>query len=227
LSRATLLLKTSKIHRDYTIDTISLGLLIFLVLSLGYAATVAINTNASLVTIPIFILSLVTFGFILRLIAGFSFGSGMFEPITTLPEMLKSVLLGVVGYGLIALIQTAALGTFRTAIIPQNLLPVYLQLGASGRLLLADIAIAEETFFRGGLQVFIERFIDIKASYVASQVSAWVLTSIVFTIYHYVYYGRQQVLTAVFVSSLILCMLHTFSKRLSTSIISHVLVNAM
>jgi len=210
---------TLKNRKEYTLDPILFALVAFQLISTYYIATVAININPSTAILPLFMASLTVGGLAGRLAYTGITVDHVLRPI----EVAQILLFGVIGFGVIGAIQTVILKAFPH----EAVYPLATELtGLSATLLLANIGVAEEVFFRGFIQTAAERTMVIGGTAIAqSKIAGWIVSGVLFSLFHYVYYGQQAVLMAVFASGIVLGMLHTFTKRLSVPVLAHVLVN--
>jgi len=123
----------------------------------------------------------------------------------------------VVGFFFVMLLQFSVIQAYK---------PVYADIGDIPlRLLLVNIAIGEEYFFRFFIQSSLTNQFSHAMPMSQATISAILGSSVIMTVYHYVYYGMQWALMAVFVSSLVLGVVYAVTRRLSVPTIVHILVN--
>jgi membrane protease YdiL (CAAX protease family) len=202
---------------DYKLDAISLGLFTFNVLLSAYLVTIAANVGSTDISYKAILMLLLT---IVGLI-GYMVVYGKFPAIdqTLDPtETSEIIAASVIGFIFVLLLQTTVIRAY---------MPV---LGASigeipARLLLVNIAIGEEFFFRFFIQSSLVKQLSYTMPMSQATIGAILGTSVIMTVYHYVYYGMAWALTAVFVSSLVLGAVYAVTRRLSVSTIVHILVN--
>jgi len=202
---------------DYKLDAISLGLFVFNALLSTYLVTIAANVGATDISYKAILMLLLT---VVGLI-GYMVVYGKFPTIDqTLDPIETSEIIGasIIGFIFVLLLQTTVIRAY---------LPVY---GAAigeipARLLLINIAIGEEFFFRFFVQSSLVKQLTFTMPISQATICAILGTSVIMTVYHYVYYGMAWALMAVFVSSLVLGAVYAVTRRLSVSTIVHILVN--
>ena len=200
---------------EYSIDALSLALIIFQMLSSVYFYTIDINILPGQQSVSEFMIILTLMGLSLKQI---TIGWQKPDLALTPTEVAKIFSTALIGFGLVALVQTIALESmgYAATLILSVTLPI--------SLLLINISIAEETFFRYFLQPALEKHL-LTTNPVTAWISSAIVTSLCFMGYHYVYSGNPGALMAVFLSSLILCGANYYTRRPSTAMIIHILVN--
>lgn len=206
------------LKQNYKLDAISFSLFIFNTILGAFLVVIAANTAEYGIGFKAILMIILTFiG-----IVGYTTTYGKFPEIDRTLDPKESALIAsssIIGFTFILLLQTSVTAVYR---------PVF---GAIGeipfRLLLINIAISEEFFFR----FFIQSALTLQLSRTMAPILAAPFsilgTSVIFTLFHYVYYGVTQALVAVFVSSLVLGSIYELTRRLSVSQTVHILVNSM
>lgn len=212
---------------NYRLDPISLFLIGFQILTSVMYATIGVNSsNPQATTIATFMLALTFGGLLLRW--AFEMRIPLRDIFVTPQDVGKVGVFSIIGFAIIAVLQTAVIKAYTLQAIVKNSLvyagPVWLQI------LLANVSIGEETFFRYSLQPIIEKsLMFLPFPFIRSKtmvtISTWIIVSIVFVLYHIPYTGQPAALMAVFVSSLVLCAVHSLAGRLSSPMLTHILVN--
>lgn len=204
---------------DYQLDAISIYLIIFNVLLSTYLVTVAVNIQAMDIAFKSVLMLLLT----ITGLIGFVAIQGRFPTVDkslTADEISKILASSVIGLALVSILQILAIRSYQ--FIYGSVTDVMTQ-----KLLLTNIAIGEEVFFR----FFLQSVITKQTGFILPQTEAIfagsIATSLVFTVYHYVYYGMAGILAAVFLSSIVLCLVYAITRRLSVVMLVHILVNLM
>lgn len=202
---------------DYQLDAISISLIIFNVLLSTYLVTVAVNLQAFDIAFKSVLMLLLT----ITGLVGFVIIFGRFPAIDhslTVGEISEIVACSTIGFIFVLMMQTAVIKTY--PLIYSSITDVL-----TLKLLLTNIAIGEEVFFRFFLQSTITKQISYAMPQTHTVITGITGTSLIFAIYHYVYSGMASLLLAVFVSSLVLGTVYAVTKRPSVPMLIHILVN--
>lgn len=148
-------------------------------------------------------------------------------------RLFNALLLGVVGWGVIILVQVEAIRLYGFYAV-QGTLP--LSITGTGQTALQtfltnittniNVATNEELAFRHGLQPMIESGLA-RYGRSFSATGGIIGQAVLFMFYHVVYSTEPAVLFAVFLSGIILGVLHFVSKRTEVPIIAHFLVDLL
>jgi len=199
--------------RQYSLDSLSLSLITFQILVSTFLAVRYVNSHPYT--------SLVSLMYVILTISGLTlhhfFCGGVKLDKTLVKRELNNILLGVsLGFVLILLLQTLI---FQAQTVGVFALATVLE----AKLFYMCAGISEETFFRYYIQTKIEQSLP---RIFISALSAVIVTSVLFTTYHFMVYRTElYALIAVFVSSLVLSTLYNQTKRLSVPMLIHSLVN--
>jgi membrane protease YdiL (CAAX protease family) len=203
------------------LDGISVSLIIFNILITAYFATVGTNIDTEIALTSIFMAFLTLSGLTIHILF---FGKPKIENFITTSqafEIAAASIFGVFAVGIMQLISRS--------LYPFSYQPV---LGLwSAKLMLANIAIGEETFIRFGVQPALSqqfKKMNLPSMYaVVATIIVILMTNAIFGVFHYVYYGTPSVLFAVFISGVILSIQLVITNRFSIPLLTHVFVNIM
>jgi len=127
-------------------------------------------------------------------------------------EFTRITLYSIVGFVLVLISQTFIFKLQSGTVVLATIIET--------KLFYLTAAVSEELFFRYYIQTKIGQSLPMVKGL------SVVITSMLFTVYHFTVYGSNiYALYAVFYSSLVLSVIYYLSKRLSTSMLVHAMVN--
>lgn len=201
---------------DYQLDAISISLIAFNVILSAYLTTVAVNLQATDIAFKSVLMLLLTLTGLIMFIVVFQKFPSIDHTLTPV-EAAEIASASIVGFIFVLLLQTTVIQTYPIVFGSITDAPTL-------KLLLTNIAIGEEVFFTFFLQSAITKQLTYTSPTYAT-IGGILGKSLIFSIYHYVYYGMPQLVLSVFVSSLVLGAAYSITKRPSVPMLIHILVN--
>jgi len=207
----------SKQKFDYSLDAISISLIATNILLSVYLVTVAVNIQAYDVALKSVLMVLLTIiGLVMFIVTSRKIPS--MDNTLTPKELSEITGASIIGFILVLILQTAVIHAY--PLIYADITDV-----TTLKLLLTNVAIGEEIFFTFFLQSAITNSLTFVYSNQTAITGGILGKSVIFSIYHYVYYRMPEVVLAVFVSSLVLGAVYAITRRPSVTMLIHILVN--
>jgi membrane protease YdiL (CAAX protease family) len=199
-------------QQQYQIDSISLSLITLQILVNFWLTTQYATSSPYTALISIAYLTLTITGLSMH---HFFCGGIKFDKTLVAKELSQLFLYVISGFLFVLVFQTIIFKATAGVIALNTLFET--------GLFYTSAAISEESFFRYYIQTKLEQSLRISFF---NTIIAILLTSTLFTVFHFVVYRTMlYALFAVFASSIVLCITYAYGKRLTVPMLIHVLTN--